>query len=84
MVRSGEEAVTRNIHAPARPVRDEGMTIFRPYQTDRQSGAWGVSRSRVIVSFGHALRNDVPLLLLGLIPHIVRGIGLLNVRIPRL
>src|SRR6266702_5422341 len=55
-----------------------------PCQTDRNSGECGVSRSRVIASFGHGLRNDVPLLLLGLIPHIVRGIGLLNVLMARL
>ncbi len=47
-------------------------------------GEWGVSWSRIIVSCGYGLRNDVPLLLLGLIPHIVRGIGILNVLIARL
>src|SRR5712691_9898350 len=84
MVRSLEEEVTRNTHAPSLPLRDEGMLRCRPCQTDRHAGAWGVSRSHVIASFGHGLGNDVPLLLLGLIPHIVRGIGILNVLIARL
>ena len=83
-MRSWEEEVTRNTHAPALPLRDEGRTRFRPCQTDRKSGAWSVSRSRVIASFGHGLGHDVPFLLLGLMPHIVRGIGILNVLIARL
>src|SRR5919197_2275720 len=84
MMRSVEEEVTRNTHAPPLPLRAEVMTLCRPCQTDRHAGAWGVSRSRVIPSCGHGLGNDVPLLLLGLIPHIVRGIGLLNVLMARL
>ncbi len=60
------------------------MTLYMPCQTDRHAGACGVSRSRVLASCGHGLGNDVPLLLLALIPHIVRGIGILNVLIARL
>jgi hypothetical protein len=50
------------------------VPLFTPPGVD-QARYGGVSRLRVIASCGYGLGNDVLLLLLGLIPHIVRGIG---------
>ena len=51
MVRSWEETVTRHTHAPALPLRDEGMTIFQALPDRPTVGGMGrvsVTRHRVV------------------------------------